>query len=268
MVSSDQIQDCQDRGWIVVVPEHRLCPQVNILEGPVADCRDLLEWIYAGNLNEELAKNATTASFRVDDERVITFGTSSGGTLALALGFDVKRPVAAILDLYGGTNFEDNFWTQPLPSMKPPECTESFINQVYEEKPVPIQGGLSLEGQSADGKPPGPDPRAAFAFTHIANGTLMDVCYPSKDWKKIDACLNVDTRFPPTCIVHGLDDQMVPLFLSRRLFDSLERVGVRCQFVDVPGEGHTFVGRMEKGSRTWALQREGFNFLESVIERR
>ena len=85
MVSADQIQDCQDRGWIVVVPEHRLCPQVNIHQGPVADCRDLLDWIYTGELDKELAKNESTPSFKVDFERVVAFGTSSGGTLALAL---------------------------------------------------------------------------------------------------------------------------------------------------------------------------------------
>ena len=149
--------------------------------------------------------------------------------------------------------------------MKPPECTESFINQVYEEKPVPIQGGVSLEGQSADGKPPPLSARMAFAFTHIAKGTLMDVCYPPQDWKRIDACLNVGPRFPPTCIVHGLEDHMVPPLLSRKLYGLLEQEGVRCQFIDVPGEGHTFVGKMTRGSATWELQRKGFDFLELAI---
>ncbi|KAF2234981.1 alpha/beta-hydrolase [Viridothelium virens] len=267
MVSADQIEDCQERGWIVVVPEHRLCPQVDILQGPVSDCRDLLDWIYAGGLDEELASSGATSPFKVDDKRVVTFGTSSGGTLALTLGFDVKRPVVAILDLYGATNFQDSFWTQSLTFMKPPECSESFMSQVYEEKPVPIQGGLSLEGQTEDGKPPPMGPRTAFTMTHIAKGTLLDVCYPSKDWKKIDACLNVAPEFPPTCIVHGLEDKMVPPFLSRTLCRRLEEEGVRSQFIDVPGEGHTFAGKMSKGSRTWDLQRKGFDFLESIIGR-
>ena len=149
--------------------------------------------------------------------------------------------------------------------MKAPECSKAFINQVYGERPVPTQGGLSLEGQSVDGEPPPLGPRTAFAQTHIANGTLMDVCYPSKDWKKIDACLNVGPKFPATCIVHGLEDRTVPPFLSRTLYSVLETEGVRCEFVDVPGEEHTFVGKMKKGSRTWELQRKGFDFLESVI---
>lgn len=149
--------------------------------------------------------------------------------------------------------------------MKPPDCPREFINEVYQERPVPIRGGVSLEGQANDDKPPPLQPRTAFAFTHIANGTLMDVCFPSKEWEKIDATLNVTEDFPPTCIVHGIDDVMVPIFLSKALFRALQDAGVKSEFIEVLDEGHTFVGKMKKGSRTWDLQRKGFDFLEHVI---
>jgi acetyl esterase/lipase len=48
MVSSDQIDVCLERGWIVLALEHRLCPQVDMLEGPIQDCRDALRWVYEG----------------------------------------------------------------------------------------------------------------------------------------------------------------------------------------------------------------------------
>lgn len=85
MVSKDQIKDCLDRGWIVLVPNHRLCPQVNILDGPMRDCRDLLSWVYNGSLDQVLARKADTAIFKGDLEKVVAFGTSSGGHLALSL---------------------------------------------------------------------------------------------------------------------------------------------------------------------------------------
>jgi hypothetical protein len=34
---------------------------------------------------------------------------------------------------------------------------------------------------------------------------------------------------------------------------------------EVPGEEHTFAMLMKVGSRTWWLQREGFDFLEGII---
>lgn len=77
-VNRDQIADCLRRSWIVVVPNHRLCPQVNLLEGPMRDCRDLLAWIYEGGLPE-------VVDCQVDLDHVFAFGTSSGGTLALSL---------------------------------------------------------------------------------------------------------------------------------------------------------------------------------------
>lgn len=81
MVSLPQVEDCLARGWIVVVPNHRLCPGVNILEGPMQDIRDLLNWIQDGHLDSILS----THGYRADLDNIAAFGTSSGGHLALSL---------------------------------------------------------------------------------------------------------------------------------------------------------------------------------------
>ncbi|GKZ25035.1 hypothetical protein AbraCBS73388_000469, partial [Aspergillus brasiliensis] len=62
MVSMPQVDDCLARSWIVVVPNHRLCPQVNMLEGPITDIRDLLAWIYDGQLDTFLAGTGADAA--------------------------------------------------------------------------------------------------------------------------------------------------------------------------------------------------------------
>jgi len=90
LVNKDQIRDCIDRGWIVLVPNHRLCPQLNLLEGPIQDCRDLLAWIHSGGLEKAIA-GQTTTPYLVDLDRILAFGTSSGGTLALCLVRCVPR---------------------------------------------------------------------------------------------------------------------------------------------------------------------------------
>ena len=82
MVALSQVQDCLERGWIVVVPNHRLCPGVDLLNGPMQDIRDLLAWIYDGHLDAVLKSQEM---YHVDLENVAAFGTSSGGTLALGL---------------------------------------------------------------------------------------------------------------------------------------------------------------------------------------
>lgn len=83
MVNHDQILDCLDRGWIVVVPDHRLCPQVDI-SALLDDIRDLLRWIQTGKLDEVLAKESKS-NVQCDLERIVAFGTSAGGHLSLCL---------------------------------------------------------------------------------------------------------------------------------------------------------------------------------------
>lgn len=93
MVSLPQISDCLARNWIVAVPNHRLCPGVDVLSGPMADIRDFLAWIYADQdgLDAFLEKQDRDGNgngkgeYRVDKDRVMAFGTSSGGFLALSL---------------------------------------------------------------------------------------------------------------------------------------------------------------------------------------
>lgn len=79
--NKDQIADCLERGWIVLAIEHRLCPGVNLLEGPMADVRDALTWAQDGGLAKALEWKWPGS---MDRERIMAMGTSSGGHLALS----------------------------------------------------------------------------------------------------------------------------------------------------------------------------------------
>ncbi|KAJ0278150.1 hypothetical protein COL940_007414 [Colletotrichum noveboracense] len=267
MVNRDQVNDCLSRGWIVLAPNHRLCPQVSLLDGPMRDCRDLLAWVYDGSLQKAVDTQAE-GSYAIDTDHVFAFGTSSGGTLSLSLGFGVPRPVAGIYDMYGPSNFTDAFWTKKLEHVAarlPSGLTEEFLNKVFDEDPVPILGGVSLEGQ-APGPPNFDDPRQAFAMTQIANGNVMNKIVPSHNWDEVDPIRNISESFPPTFIVHGQADTMVSIDLSRALFKTLQEKGVKADLREIPDEEHTFAAKMKVGSQTWNLQREGFDFLESLIK--
>jgi acetyl esterase/lipase len=161
----------------------------------------------------------------------------------------------------------DAFWTTELPHVAaklPTGLSDDFLNRVFEEDPVPITGGVSLEGQ-APGPPDFTDPRQAYALTQIASGKVMQAILPSKAWDQVDPLRNITASFPPTFIVHGTADTMVPLRLSHDLFEILKERKVRCGMREVPGEEHTFAARMKVGSPTWDVQREGFAFLQNLI---
>jgi acetyl esterase/lipase len=184
-------------------------------------------------------------------------------------GFDVPKRVSAILDFYGPCSFASPFWSTKLLPMadRIPKFPSEFLQKVYDEDPVPSIGGVSLEGQASPKGPDFSDPRQAFAMTQIANGTLLDTCFPSKEFKKIDPTLNVDKDFPPTCIVHGTSDTMVPIYLSGELLEAFKEADVEVGMIEVPGEEHTFAGKMAKGSKTWDLQKRGFDFVERVLNK-
>jgi dipeptidyl aminopeptidase/acylaminoacyl peptidase len=102
----------------------------------------------------------------------------------------------------------------------------------------------------------------------IATGNVVKTIwspYPAQ-LEKIDPLLNVSKSWPPVCIVHGTEDTMIPMSLSQDLEKRLKEEGVEVEFIEVEGEGHTFAGKMEKGSKTWDTQRKGFDWLKKMLD--
>lgn len=179
-------------------------------------------------------------------------------------------PPFAILDFYGAKHFKHEFWSNEIEQIKsrlPPHPPDSAFEHLFVEKTTFI-GSQSLEGQQQDG-PNLKDPRQAFALYSIANGRCLQAIWPSTPdrLEEIDPVLRVNPQWPPTCFVHGTADFMIPLHLSRHLESQLRAANIETEFIEVPGEPHTFVGKMVKGSKTWETQRRGFDFLEKVLER-
>ncbi|OGM49736.1 hypothetical protein ABOM_001849 [Aspergillus bombycis] len=73
-----QIGKLVDEGFVVVCPDYRLCPTINVHDGPLADVRDAYSWI-----QEELPR--LVPDVLIDRQRIVAIGYSAGGTLALLL---------------------------------------------------------------------------------------------------------------------------------------------------------------------------------------
>ncbi len=143
---------------------------------------------------------------------------------------------------------------------------EDDVKAVYAEKTVFI-GGTSLEGQAADGNGFNPRQRQGFTMHQIATGKVLNSIWPAypSGLERIDPLLNVSMTWPPTAIVHGTADSTIPMRLSKEFELELKSKGVKTAFFEVEGEAHTFVGKMVKGSRTWDMQRRGFDWLEDRL---
>lgn len=108
-------------GFLPVSVDYRLCPETTLLEGPMVDVSDALAWLQttlADNLG--LLKRQDVAC-ALDTSRIVAIGWSTGGHLALTLGWTASsenhdtrlKPPAAIMALYSPTDYEDPFWTLP-----------------------------------------------------------------------------------------------------------------------------------------------------------
>jgi hypothetical protein len=70
MVLERQIANLVGRGFVVVTPEYRLCPQVSLYEGPIQDAKDVYRWC-----QEELPRLLKESrGVEVDASRIVAMG--------------------------------------------------------------------------------------------------------------------------------------------------------------------------------------------------
>ncbi len=107
-VNRKQTKLLLENGFLPVSVDYRLCPEVNVLEGPMTDVCDALRWARYQLPTMRL----NCPGLRVDGERVVVVGWSTGGTLAMTLAFTALqqglKPPEAILAFYCPTNWADD----------------------------------------------------------------------------------------------------------------------------------------------------------------
>lgn len=114
-------------GLLPVSIDYRLCPEVNIIDGPMTDVCDALEWARKDLPSLDLG----ISNLRINGDQVVVIGWSTGGTLSLTLGFTAPkrgiRPPEAILAFYCPSNYEAECWKQPnYPENTEDKCPENY----------------------------------------------------------------------------------------------------------------------------------------------
>lgn len=79
MLPGEQIQYLTDAGFVVVLTDYRLCPQVSLYEGSICGARDAYTWCKV-NLPALMQEEV---GIKVEPSRIVIFGHSAGGPLAL-----------------------------------------------------------------------------------------------------------------------------------------------------------------------------------------
>ena len=273
-------------GFIPVSIDYRLCPEVTLPEGPMTDVADALAWIRNVLPKVRLQRQ----DVRVDGERVVSVGWSTGGHLAMSLAWNSLskgvRPPDAILAFYSPTDYEDPFWTRPNILAMPENGT---TNQSSFELDNDIWGGLFDRPIATYNVPPTKhalggwlapsDPRSRIALYMNMQGRSLNVLLNGMDNSKrkepqAPSSQQVAAVSPlaqirsggyatPTFIIHPRQDDLIPWEQAQRTFEALRVGGVEAELrivEDVPHLFDVYRGYHANQGAKEAV-REGYEFL-------
>ncbi|KAF2004767.1 ketoacyl-synt-domain-containing protein [Amniculicola lignicola CBS 123094] len=285
-----QTQLLLENGFLPVSIDYRLSPEINIVDGAMTDVCDALEWCRNGL--PHIISNLASSSFEVDTSRIAAIGWSTGGTLALTLGFTaLKRGIApptATLAFYCPSNYEDPFWSTP----NFPENSKSLVPSSYDlleaVQEVPITGyNVDTRKRAVGGWCSVADPRSRIVLHMNWKGQTLPILLDGLPPKSrvsseeqesflslpqpatdrvvaISPCsqIRLGNYKTPTFLVHSDEDDLVPLQQARDTFEALKSTGVECGISVVDGVPHLFdLYRDKEDGRCWGAVKEGYEFL-------
>lgn len=113
-VDLKQIRLMHNAGYLPVSVEYRFCPELNFVEGPMADVSEAFQW---ARTQFPLLKLPKWPGLSADGTKVVVVGWSTGGTLAMSTAFTSLprqiKPPEAILAFFCPTDYEDDCkWTK------------------------------------------------------------------------------------------------------------------------------------------------------------
>ncbi|KAK9792202.1 hypothetical protein SCARD494_07250 [Seiridium cardinale] len=283
-VRPEQTRYLLKRGLLPVSIDYRLCPEVNIIDGPMTDVRDAYRWS-----RDILPGIASNAGVLVDRSSIVAIGWSTGGQLAMSLGWTAEYaglpPPSAVLSFYAPVDFESRELDSAkfIASLPEQKLSLDHIINMLPNKPVTnsnCTGDTSDMGWVRPG-----DPRADLLITMSQQGITLPILLnglcserPGKRIPNLDepsperiafisplAHLRLGTYNVPTFIIHGTNDEVAPFAAAKHFAESFERngkKGIQCGFLPLQDAGHLFDLRLAEGSGGWeAMVAPGYQFL-------
>ncbi|KAF7159620.1 hypothetical protein CNMCM5623_005000 [Aspergillus felis] len=281
-----------DAGFLPVSVDYRLCPEMTLPEGPMQDVCDALSWARTTLPTLPLQRH----DVRVDGDHVVAVGWSTGGHLALTLGFTAPqagiRPPDATLAFYCPLDYEDPFWSRPnKPFSQDTEGKLQYdlLEGVY-ERPItaynPSPAHRALGGWMAPN-----DPRSRIALHMNWKGRTLRVLLnklspdsgsssdPTDDLPEptLDRIQSVSPLAQiqkgayrvPTFIIHGTKDDLIPWQQAMRTYEALRQKDVIAEVRILEGAAHLFdlYQSYKTDEKAIRVVQEGYEFLRRHVIR-
>ncbi|KAH8691174.1 hypothetical protein BGW36DRAFT_438695 [Talaromyces proteolyticus] len=286
-----QTQMLLDAGFLPVSVDYRLCPEKTLPEGPMQDVRDALCWARKTLPTMTL----TRPDIRVDGEKVVAIGWSTGGHLAMSLGWTSQSmgidPPEAILAFYCPSDYEDPCWSaQNLPfGLLIPEATDpvhDLSGSVY-DRPItaynPGRDSCALGGWMAP-----EDPRSRVPLymnwkgqtlpvllnglkpSELSTGKVPELPRPSVEQiQSISPLAHIQqgTYKTPTFLIHGTLDDLIPWQQAQRTYTALVGIGVEAELRLLGNTLHLYdiYRGFEKNKDAVQAILDGYKFLRAHV---
>ena len=210
------------RGYTVFAVVHRSNPRFSIQEA-VADLNRAVRFI-----------RHNAARYKIDPQRIGITGGSAGGHLSLIIGTAGSEGNPKANDPVERASSR----VQAVACFFPPT---DFLNWGSKDFPVTKFAALSSL-------------KAPFIFHHFDQGIYQVVTDPEK-WrtiaKELSPIYHVTSKTPPTLIIHGDKDRIVPLQQAQAIMAKFKENKVPAQLIVKEGADHGW-GDMHKDVATMA----------------
>lgn len=279
-------------GFLPVSIDYRLCPEVTLPAGPMADVCDGLAW--ARTILPSL--QLMCPGLKIDSSRTVVVGWSTGGHLAMTTAFTTIQcgiaPPTAILAFYCPTDYEDPCWARP----NHPEDTNELSQATYnllegvQEKPITAYN-VPAYARAVGGWMAPQDPRSRIVLhmnwkgqclpvllrglpsgSHTAPAVaeaLISQSQPGTEEVQVVspyAQIKKGLYRTPTFVIHGTEDDLIPWSQSVRTVNALKENGVRAEVEIAQGKVHLFdLYRDKDGSSGWEIVNRGYQFLAREV---
>lgn len=285
-IRPEQTQLLLEHGFLPISIDYRLCPEVTLTEGPIEDVADAFRWIRTVLPTIRLQRG----DIKIDGDRVVSIGWSTGGHLALSLGWtSIARgikPPDAILAFYCPLDYEDEFWLRPnIPrgseSTTPYELDETILAALHDKAITRYRVAPAKRAQGGWMAPS--DPRSRLALYMNWHGRSLHVLLRGLQKHRLEephmpsqqeiaavsplAQIRQGAYISPTFIIHPREDDLIPWEQAQRTYDALLERRIDCQLGIVEDAPHLFDMYREYQKRECIQQviQEGYEFLRAHV---
>jgi acetyl esterase/lipase len=224
------------RGYVVTSLEYRLSGEAHF-PAAIQDVKSAIRWL-----------RTHSSEYGIDPERAVIWGGSAGGQLAA-----LAATSCGIAELEPTQATPGPGAPQKVPP--PSDCVQGLVAWygVFDFATLTNQSVAVGGREGADSAP--------SRYLGCASSDCARVAAAAS------AASYVDSKDPPTLLIHGSDDHTVPVQQSRDFLALLRSKGVSAEMVEIPGVDHSFIGKTPQATRAASLQalQRSFEFIDRTI---